>query len=333
MVVPLNGCLLRRPKLNGNLDELVKKYSAQYSVDPNLVRSMIRRESGYDPFAESNKGAIGLMQLMPGTARELGVDDPTDPEQNIRGGTQYLRQQLERFGSVPLALAAYNAGPENVVKHGGIPPFKETQEYVRNIMLRTYGKVRPTTFGPVIDLPKYEEKLPQEEIVPFSDIARSLDPMLPKDDYDRIRLKYFNDVVRPRIPKGRDLGKTWDNFRKATERPDMTNMYDKFAAQVLVGSLSAAREAVSTLSDIIPEFKRLHDSIETRMSALTKILDRDGVNYKAAATIGGLAGFALPMGLAIEGAEPVALALSQRLLTREATQAMAYRFLRSGVAV
>ncbi|HEY9900109.1 MAG TPA: lytic transglycosylase domain-containing protein [Pantanalinema sp.] len=103
------------------------------SVDPALVRAVIQAESGGDPHAVSPAGARGLMQLMPATARSLGVD-PDDPQQNVAGGTRYLRQMLDRFDSVPEALAAYNAGPGAVEKHGGIPPYAETRHYVERVM-------------------------------------------------------------------------------------------------------------------------------------------------------------------------------------------------------
>jgi len=111
--------------------------ATRFGVDRNLVDAVAWQESRYNPHAISTAGAIGVMQLMPGTARQLGVRNPHDVEQNVVGGTAYLRQQLERFGNnVPLALAAYNAGPGAVIKYGGIPPYRETQNYVRQIMQR-----------------------------------------------------------------------------------------------------------------------------------------------------------------------------------------------------
>lgn len=107
-----------------------------YALDPKLVEAVAWRESRFRPGALSNKGAIGVMQLMPSTARDLGVD-PHDPAQNIRGGTMYLRRMLSEFGGdVRLALAAYNAGPGAVRKHGGVPPYAETQAYVTSILGR-----------------------------------------------------------------------------------------------------------------------------------------------------------------------------------------------------
>ena len=111
--------------------------ATRFGVDSNLVDAVAWQESRYNPRARSTAGAVGVMQLMPGTAQQLGVRNPHDVEQNVVGGTAYLRKQLERFGNnVPLALAAYNAGPGAVIKYGGIPPYRETQNYVRQIMQR-----------------------------------------------------------------------------------------------------------------------------------------------------------------------------------------------------
>ncbi|MFM0638084.1 lytic transglycosylase domain-containing protein [Paraburkholderia metrosideri] len=115
----------------------------QYNVDPRLLAAVMTPESSGDPTAVSSKGATGLMQLMPGTAKDMGVTDPTDPKQNIFGGAKYLAQQLDKYQSVPLALAAYNAGPATVDKYAGIPPFPETQAYVPRV-LSLYGGGAPS---------------------------------------------------------------------------------------------------------------------------------------------------------------------------------------------
>jgi len=104
----------------------------RHGVPEDLFLRLVRQESGWHSLAVSPKGAIGLAQLMPDTARHLGVD-PTDPQQNLEGGARYLKRQYDRFGSWPLALAAYNAGPEAVAQYGGIPPYAETQGYVQAI--------------------------------------------------------------------------------------------------------------------------------------------------------------------------------------------------------
>lgn len=105
----------------------------RHGVPPDLFARLVQRESNWHPRARSHKGALGLAQLMPATAARLGVD-PGDPAQNLEGGARYLRRQFERFGTWRLALAAYNAGPEAVARHGDIPPYAETQAYVRAIL-------------------------------------------------------------------------------------------------------------------------------------------------------------------------------------------------------
>lgn len=114
--------------------ETISSVSSAYSVDPALVRAIIHAESAFNPLARSNKGASGLMQLMPGTAKDMGVSDTSNPEQNIRGGVKYLAGLLQTFGgNIHLATAAYNAGPGAVTKYGGIPPYAETQTYVKRV--------------------------------------------------------------------------------------------------------------------------------------------------------------------------------------------------------
>ncbi len=117
------------------LNSIISNVSNMYQIDSHLVKAVIKAESDFDYKAVSDKGALGLMQLMPHTATEFGVFDPLDPQQNIRGGVRYLKQLLVKFdGNIYLALAAYNAGPDQVNKHNGIPPFEETRTFVDRVL-------------------------------------------------------------------------------------------------------------------------------------------------------------------------------------------------------
>lgn len=116
------------------LKEIARQKARDFGVNEDIFLRLVQKESGWNPRAKSGAGAMGLVQLMPGTAQGLGVSNPYDPVQSLTGGARYLSQQLKRFGSYDKALAAYNAGPGNVERYGGIPPFKETQNYVRTIL-------------------------------------------------------------------------------------------------------------------------------------------------------------------------------------------------------
>jgi soluble lytic murein transglycosylase-like protein len=153
-------------------EPLVVEYSNQHSLRPELVRAVIQVESGYNPRALSPKGAMGLMQLMPETARMLGVQRPYDPEQNIRGGTRYLRLLLDKYeGNEELALAAYNAGSGAVDRHGKrIPPYRETRDYVRKVGSKageapyTTRKLRIYKTIEIVDgrvVPRYSSEKPE----------------------------------------------------------------------------------------------------------------------------------------------------------------------------
>ncbi len=129
----ISGHLVAIP--DARIEPLIARHADRQQLDPRLVRAVVQVESGYNVRARSPKGAMGLMQLMPDTANELAVSDPYDPDQNLRGGTTYLRRMIDRFkGQVELAVAAYDAGPEAVAKHNGIPPYAETRDYVKRVL-------------------------------------------------------------------------------------------------------------------------------------------------------------------------------------------------------
>jgi len=121
------------PEFEG-YDRLILSASDAYDVDPALVKAVIAAESNFDPQATSSKGAQGLMQLMPKTARGLGVNDPYSPQDNVLAGARYLREMLDRYGDMTRALAAYNAGPTAVDRYRGVPPYRETQKYVSRVL-------------------------------------------------------------------------------------------------------------------------------------------------------------------------------------------------------
>jgi hypothetical protein len=135
----IKGARFKFPPFYGKKGEqtfhsIINKASKQHDIDPALVKAVIMAESSYNPRAVSPKGAVGLMQLMPNTAESLGVANSFNPEQNIQGGTKYLKKLIDQFdGDIILALAAYNAGPAHVKKHNGVPPFKDTLYYVHKV--------------------------------------------------------------------------------------------------------------------------------------------------------------------------------------------------------
>jgi hypothetical protein len=131
----------RNSKDSGDYHSIVHEKASNYNIDPSLIKAVIKTESNWNDRAVSKKGAIGLMQLMPSTANDMRVRNPFDPEENIEGGTKYLKYLIERFnGDITLALAAYNAGPKTVEKFGYVPPINETKQYVNRVLALYNGQ-------------------------------------------------------------------------------------------------------------------------------------------------------------------------------------------------
>jgi soluble lytic murein transglycosylase-like protein len=152
-------------------DDLIQEHASRYGIRADLVRAVIQVESGFNPCAVSNKGAMGLMQLMPATARELGVANPFDPPQNIRGGVTYLRQLLDRYNNDErLALAAYNAGPGAVDRSGQtVPPVRETRDYVSRVSTIAGERPARTTGEPAARIYRIVEVIDGREVVKYTD--------------------------------------------------------------------------------------------------------------------------------------------------------------------
>jgi len=136
------GVAIKGGQATPQIKALIDAAARQHNVDPDLFDALVNAESSYDPSARSRAGALGLSQLMPDTARGLGVTNPFDPADNLNGGAKYLRSLLDKFGDIPTALAAYNAGPGSIEKYGGIPPYTETKVYVSKIMA-SYNARKP----------------------------------------------------------------------------------------------------------------------------------------------------------------------------------------------
>lgn len=179
---PRSGKLVRKVVLPAGsagtkapvFQQTVARVAAEQSVPPELLHSVIQAESDYDPYAVSSKGALGLMQLIPSTAKRFGVADVFDPAQNIQGGARYLRYLLDLYkGDSTLALAAYSAGEGAVSRYGGVPPFPETKQYVKTVG-QSYAAARSATAGTA---PTGEASQPQ----PAKDAPRQIRPVLAPD--------------------------------------------------------------------------------------------------------------------------------------------------------
>lgn len=178
-------------KTSASLEKIFEKAADKYGVDVELLKAMAKAESDFNPNATSKSGAMGIMQLMPATAKGLGVTDAYDPEQNIMGGAKYIASLLEKYdGNVSYALAAYNAGSGNVEKYGGIPPFEETQNYVAKILgyLQEGG----------VEIPEEWASVTTDAAVEETTLSDALKALFTEDDYEDF-LRLFLEKLTMRL--------------------------------------------------------------------------------------------------------------------------------------
>lgn len=200
-------------------ESFIADTAKKYNVEPELVKAVVYAESSGNPKARSSVGAGGLMQLMPGTARMLGVANRFDPEQNIEGGVKYIRKMLDRFGDEEQALAAYNAGPGNVRKYGGVPPFRETQKYIKKVrdyrdrmkkeVKRKALPAKPPEVVASIGTPKQPvELLPIQQLTrPIAAVQTEQEPLFPGGPPDIAGEPFFIDEGITRSKKGKRSGR------------------------------------------------------------------------------------------------------------------------------
>lgn len=151
-VIPDEKKVEKSLAVNADYSRYVQKSAQKYEIEPELIHAVIRTESNGNHRAVSKKGAMGLMQLMPSTASDMNVGNPFNPEENIEGGTRYLRSLIEKFnGNLTLAIAAYNSGPKTVERYGNVPPISETRHYVNSVLALYNGKRHYDVSGPVED--------------------------------------------------------------------------------------------------------------------------------------------------------------------------------------
>ncbi|MFM7141316.1 MAG: lytic transglycosylase domain-containing protein [Alphaproteobacteria bacterium] len=154
------------------VSRLIERAAARHDVEPELVHAVVRAESGYNDQAVSRAGAMGLMQLMPGTADLVGVNDAFEPAQNVEGGTRYLRMMLDRFGNdLSLAIAAYNAGPGAVENYGGVPPYRETRDYLQKVLRFREEFLQNRTLDRVRRLDRPQVRLARNTVSPYGTLG------------------------------------------------------------------------------------------------------------------------------------------------------------------
>jgi len=295
----------------------IEGMARSYGLDPDIIRAQIIAESSGKQSARSPKGAVGLMQLMPDTAKRLGVD-PTDPEQNLHGGMSEMQRLMGKYGSYGKALAAYNAG-EGAVDKGILPA--ETQSYVQKILGGRKGS-GPTDVG---------EK-PQN----FLDIAKSFPPDLSANTYDAAREHYFRSVIVPRMQPGESYTATWEKFKSMTERQPLLTPFQRGMLMPTLGATSLVRTALEPLKGLDPTgsatLRRMSEGLEDQEAKLTRLGEREGINTIAPRLAGSLGGTVLDFEALSTALGPTASSLFSNAAGAGRVAQIAERTARGGLA-
>lgn len=226
---------MEKASASQSMDDIFERASEKYDVPCSLLKAIAKAESNFNPRAESHAGAQGIMQLMPATARSLGVTDPFDAEQNIMGGAKYISQMLKRYnGDAALALAAYNAGSGNVAKYNGIPPFQETQNYVRKVMGYAGQELQAGSYIPTEGVHSSLEESINQSILNFKDFTELDYQMFIEMFVASLRHQaresltdiLNSDVLDSDILSGRD----WEKKQSTDAAWDMVSMNNPTAA-------------------------------------------------------------------------------------------------------
>lgn len=229
------------------LKQIARQKARDFGVNEDIFLKLVQKESSWNPRATSQAGAQGLVQLMPATARDLGVADPYDPVQSLTGGARYLAQQLKRFGNYEKALAAYNAGPGNVERYGGIPPFRETQNYVKTILGEPGTSKPKTTKGVASEQPRQTQQPSNNLLEAFLGLfgVSGNQNYQPQSSLPRPEFPSYNEDSYE--PEQEETSILLNAVRNKAAQEDLQHTLKSEASQQVQSNLAAAELAKSKL--------------------------------------------------------------------------------------